>query len=114
MSDRQIAATVRFGRLQSPFLAGRATLAEITGYLAGMDRYSYFVLVPGRGGDDPPMRKFLVHKSGTLIELHDESALDNEVEEIRQELRKIITPFRTKIMEDYYPDVQRHTGRQSE
>ena len=111
MSDRQIAATVRFGRLVTFWPVDHNAL---TGYLAGMDRYSYFVLVPGREGDDPPVRKFLVHKSGTLIELHDESALDGESEEVRQILRQIITPFRTKIMEDYYPDVQRHMGRQPE
>jgi len=112
MSDRQIAATVRFGR--------KVTLVpidhdEMTGYVAGVDRYMIFLLVPqdededeGEWLSDSPVAKWLVHKSGTLILLHDESTLDREPEEIRDLLRKIIVPFRDKVMDEYYPDVPRH------
>lgn len=112
MSDRQIAATVRFGRKVTLWPVDQD---PISGYVAGLDRYTFFVLVPNNAQDpnpeQPVLRKYLVHKSGTLIELHDESTLDAEPEAIRDALRKIIMPFRTKIMDDFYPDVQRHGGR---
>lgn len=112
MSDKQIAASVRFGRKVTFW---PLDLDPITGYVAGMDRYTYFVLVPNP--DHEPhsnvqvLRKYLVHKSGTLIELHDESSIDLEDEPFREELRKIVVPFRTKVMDDFFPDVPRHGSR---
>jgi hypothetical protein len=117
MSDRQIAATVRFGRKITCYV-DMYDHDPITGYVGGMDRYTYFVLVPNPDHDrhdpdtdEPVLRKYLVHKGGTLIELHDESTLDAEPEPFRTELKKIITKFRTKVMDEYFPDVKQHSPR---
>lgn len=109
MSDRQIAATVRFGRKITIWPVDQD---EVTGYVAGVDRFNYFLLVPD--AEQPlVVHKFLVHKAGALIELHDSSTLDREPEELRDQLRRIIVPFRVKIMETYFPEVldrQQQTG----
>lgn len=106
MSDRQIAYSVRFGRKVTFWIVEHD---EICGYVAGMDKFNYFVLVPG---DDPllPVEKFLVHKGSTpLIELHPDTTYDSEPDAIRDQLRKIISPFRNVIMSNFFPDVLRGT-----
>lgn len=100
MTSKQIAASVRFGRRVTFYVLD---YDPVTGYVAGMDKFNYFVLVPSN-----PIEKKLIHKGNSpLIDLHDESTLDDEPEPVRTELRKIISKFRNKIMTEFYPDVPR-------
>lgn len=104
MTDRQIAASVRFGRRIT------ATLSDfeepISGYIAGMDRYNYLVLVPHSDGH---IEKLLVHKgNAALIELHDESTIEHE--DLRDDLLAIVRPFRRAVMSQFWPDVAARSG----
>lgn len=84
--DRQIIQSVRHGR--------RCTFRpidndEITGYIAGIERFHYFVLSVEGG----VVRQHLIHKSCPVIELHAGSTFELETEDIRAALTKIMGRF---------------------
>lgn len=112
MSDRQIAACVRFGRKITCWILDHD---EIEGYVGGMDKFNYLILVPNYAAMDdltqgPLVEKYLVHKGSTpLIELHDSPTLDEEPRQIRDELMPIVRPFRNRVMAEFYPEVPRNT-----
>ncbi len=59
-----------------------------------MDRYSYLVAFV----DEGVLRKALIHKgSCPVIELHEESTLDDEPQEVRDSLLQAIGPFRSWV-----------------
>jgi hypothetical protein len=93
-TDRQIYWSVRHGR-RCTF---RVLDAEpVTGYVAGADRYNYFVV----WDQDGRIRRALVHKgSVSVIELHEESALEGEPQ--RELLVSVIGPFRKWVMRSHF------------
>lgn len=106
MSEKQIAASVRFGRKVTfcPF-----DNEPVTGYVGGWDRYNYFVLVPDdhRANGSLQVGKYLVHKSVPVIRLHDESTFDREPPDVLEELKNIMAKFKTYVQDSYYPERSR-------
>lgn len=105
MTDRQIAASVFFGRKITLWPLDQDS---VHGYVAGMDRFNIFMLVPR---DDGTIEQYIVHKGSTpLIELHMEKTVDTEPQPLRRELKKIIFPFRRRIVIQFYPNMPVPTG----
>lgn len=101
VTDRQLAASVRFGRkitISSPEIDD----SPLTGYVAGFDDETIFLAIPQY--EDLSLRKILVHRDAyTTIELPDESTMKAEPYGIRTQLDQMITKFRERILEDYFP-----------
>jgi hypothetical protein len=90
MSTRQLAQTVRYGRLVT-FLIFDGD--PITGYLGGMDEDSFLVLVPGTKSYE----KWVINRSGNpAYKLHDESSYEGEP--TRDAMEEIIAPFRGYVV----------------
>lgn len=88
-TDRQILYSVRYGRKCTFYPIDNT---EITGYVAGIERYAYVVATVDSATGAITRR--LVHKSCPVIELHEESTFDSEPAEVREVLTKIMGKFR--------------------
>lgn len=79
-SEKQIYASIRYGRRCTFHLAGQE---PVTGYVAGIDRYNYVVL----SHQDGKLRRCIIHKTLTSpIELHEEDTLGDEPEDLQAQL----------------------------
>ncbi len=102
VTNRQLAASVRFGRritISSPDLDEGEPLS---GYVAGFDDETIFLAVPQ---DNNQLRKLLIHRDGySHIELPDISTMKTETEIVRQQLTSLLGKFRDRIIAGYFPD----------
>lgn len=98
-TTKQIMWAVKFGRKCTFNIFD---FEPICGYVAGIDRYSYFVVWI----QDNKIRQGLVHKgSAPFIELHPEATLESEATEndlLRQKLLDIVSPFRSHVVRQYF------------
>lgn len=96
-TEKQILWAVKYGR-KCTFNV--FDFGSITGYVAGMDRYNYFVVWI----DDDRIRQALIHKGSTpVVELHADATLDTEETDLlRQKLLDIISPFRGHVLKQYF------------
>lgn len=85
MSDKQLARTVLDGRKITVVTVAR----EVTGYLCGMDDFTYMVI-------SPEGRKSLVHKTGSVIELDDDCTYADEPK--HDILESVVGPFRAHLI----------------
>jgi hypothetical protein len=70
---------------------------SVTGYVAGWDDTSWFVLEPTPTG----VKKRIVNKNcNPLITLHDEPTYGDE--DLYEEMERIIRPFRLRVLEDVF------------
>lgn len=105
MTDRQLAASVRFGRLVT-LLCPDLTVDEerLTGYVCGFDRDNIrlAVVVP-TGSGQAYLRNVLRSRAYVAgIEISDISTRSSEV--LAAELEQIVKRFRDRVLEEYYPD----------
>lgn len=94
MRARQLAFVVRDGRKLTFSVFDDES---ITGYLAGEDDESYFVLQPV---DDRFVQNLILKLLNPRIVMHPESTYDEEA--CREEMDRIIAPFRTRILHDFF------------
>lgn len=93
MSQKQIAQAVVYGRKITFWpLDGE----PIIGYVCGWDDDYYSIVEPHPEGG---FKHQLIHKAGTpVIELHREQTYDDEEEDVREQMERIVHPFRRWIM----------------
>lgn len=87
---QQLSRAVRRGQRVTAYLPdGEA----VTGYLAGIDDTTWFILDP-----DPQMREvrhWLIPRQGRVLEIHSKPTYGAEPERLRKEMEKIIVHLRT-------------------
>lgn len=80
----------------------------VTGYLAGMDDETYFVLQP-RGTEF--FKKIIIQKHGTpQLEIHQDSTYHEAIPYF-DEMEKIIAPFRTYVLHNHLGQQNRNGSR---
>lgn len=94
MSTKQLAYSVLHGKKVT---ATCTTGQTESGYLAGMDDYHWFVLVP----DGSNVRQVLVHKTAPHVEISTAPTYDDEDGDLLRVMEPIIRPFRDKLSERY-------------
>jgi hypothetical protein len=93
-SDKQLYATVRYGRRCTFHVAGQD---PIEGYVVGIDRYTYVVLATQ--GHGFAYRRCIIHKAtASPIWLHEQATLDDEPEDVQLQ----IAPFRKWVLSNIF------------
>lgn len=94
--DKQLVFQVKYGRK----VTFSTMVEDVTGYLAGWDRYSWFVLEVTEQGE---VRHRVIYKGAStpLLELHKEPTFEKEPLPVLEELRRIVIPFRSKLLDEY-------------
>lgn len=94
--DKQFYFQVKYGRK----ITFSTSVEDVTGYLAGWDRYAWFVLEITDSGE---VDHRLIYKGAgsPLLRLHKISTLDDEPPAIQDELKSILTPFRSRLLDEY-------------
>lgn len=94
MSLKQLFGSVRNGQ-RITFTIFDAE--EVTGYLAGLDTESFFVLEPHQDGFH---KKVIRRGLSPVFHIHDDSTYDDETFHV--EMDEIIHKFRTWMLSEYY------------
>lgn len=106
MTDRQLAAQVRFGRLvtfETPDLSTKL----VTGYVSGFDADNIRLVIPRSINDLGKLTWSIDNRSIhrdyiAAIDYHSESTMGKEA--VARELETMTKRFRDHVLEKYFPD----------
>lgn len=104
MTNRQLAAAVRFGRLVT-FETPELSEKEVTGYIMGWDDINIRMSVCEFDDEGDYIRNKLIGRDFIAgIEIARESTLSKEP--LKGELEGMVKKFRTRIVHQYFPDAR--------
>jgi hypothetical protein len=107
MVDKQLWQALKNGQLIT-FLIFDGD--PVTGYLAGMDDETYFVLQPR---ESHYFKKIFIQKHGNpMFEIHPENSYTEELPYF-DEMERIIAPFRTYVLHNHLGQQNRNGKAQS-
>jgi len=101
VTDRQLAASVRFGR-KITVVNHDFSDVPLSGYVSGWDDENIFLAIPVSNGT---IRQVLINRdfiSG--IELPDITTLSSEAPNVRAQLEALFRKFKKSVIEEYFPD----------
>ena len=105
MVDKQLWQALKNGQLIT-FLVFDGD--PVTGYLAGMDDETYFVLQPQKNSF---FKKIIIQKHGTpQMEIHQDQTYSEELPYF-EEMERIIAPFRTYVLHNHLGQQARGAAR---
>lgn len=87
---QQLARAVRSGQRVTAYLSNQEA---VTGYLAGIDDTTWFILDPDPQAER--VRRWLIPRQGRVLEIHGKPTYGAEPERFRREMEKIIVHLRT-------------------
>lgn len=108
MSLKQLGRTVLDGRKVTWYVLG---VGDITGYLAGIDDDSWFVLEPTEKTEKKVRRRIIQKGLCPALEIHDHRTYDEEP--LREEMERQISRFRTYLKNQVFHDRNRSPRRPS-
>jgi hypothetical protein len=86
----QLARAVKRGQRITAYLPEQA---QVTGYLAGIDETTWFILDPDV--EEERVRYWLIPRRDRVLEIHPKPTFGDEPERLRREMETIIVHFRT-------------------
>lgn len=104
MVDKQLWQALKNGQLIT-FLVFDGD--PVTGYLAGMDDETYFVLEPQKNSFFK--KKFIKKYGNPMFEIHPEHSYTEDIP-FFEEMEKIIAPFRTYVLHNHLGQQSRNNG----